>query len=297
MNWSQLVVLLCAAFAPCFAAAGRATAQPVSDESVRLAVLRSIFAGAQISAEKDARISRADKKRPKPGELFFPNALADEKAYRVVGKATNEAERQASENLLTGTLSDARQVRVRLFEWPNEKGAGLVAIVQYNFQDANPPACCWSIGRLAHLARNATRWEIRSEYLLGMQHHSSIQRIELLDLTGEGASRLLVESDFGGAETAGSSLQIFDLSHGRFDELVNTNASLKFEDQEGYTQVLDPGRTRRSHGQLFCFTKTILFEGGEYFNTPRTARPCYKRGDGVDSEHAEVRMSMLAPLR
>lgn len=52
----------------------------------------------------------------------------------------------------------------------------------------------------------------------------------------------------------------------------------------------------QTHGQLFCFTKTTLFEKGTWFKRPRVTRPCYKRGEGIDAEEVKDRSKMLAPL-
>lgn len=69
-----------------------------------------------------------------------------------------------------------------------------------------------SIGRLSHLARNARKWEVRNEYLLEPLHHTSVQRIELLDLTGDGMDDLVVESNWGGAATVGDSAEVKSLN-------------------------------------------------------------------------------------
>lgn len=131
----------------------------------------------------------------------------------------------------------------------------------------------------------------------GNVHHSSLQGIRLLDLTGEGANELVIESDSGGAGTAGSDLLVFDLSKGRLDEVLNTESRMQYLTDDWYTQTLDLSRTRESHGQQFCFSKTTLFEAGKAFRPPRVTRPCYKRGDGVDSAEVRDRNKMLTPPR
>jgi hypothetical protein len=216
---------------------------PVSDESLRLTALRAVFPGMQVLVDRGRKIDNSG-----PG---WPDALAREVVYRVVGKAMNDAERGASEDLRSRTFSSTRQVRFKLFRWPNENEAGLLAVLQYDFSGANPALGCLSIGRLVHLVRNAAYWRRGDEYLLNTSHHSSLERIELPDLTGHGASELVIESDFGGAGTAGSTLQVFDLSHGRFEEVLNTDSRLQYFDQDSFTQVLDLRRTMRNHGQRF----------------------------------------------
>lgn len=189
-----------------------------------------------------------------------------------------------------------RQVQLKLFQWPTETSNGFLAVLQYDFSGVNPSPCCWSIGRLAHLVRSGAKLELRDEYLLQASHHLEMQRAELLNLTGNGVDALLIESDFGGAGTAGSSLQVFDLSHGRFEEVLNANSRLERMTEEGYTQVLDVSRTRKAHGQQFCVVKTTLFENDHWFRRPHVTRKCYQRGDGLDAEDAKFRLEMLAPL-
>jgi hypothetical protein len=287
----------CVAFALYAAAMYGETHQPVSDEALRLLALRATFAGMEVSVDQGKRIDGSWPEKPKPREIVFPDALADEAVYRVVGKATNNAETWASDDVITpGKFSHTRQVRFRLFRWPGEMADGLLAVLQYDFAGANPAMSCPSIGLLVHLVGNGAGWRLRDEYLLETVHHHSLQRIELLDLTGDGIEELVIESDWGGAGVIGSSLQVFDLSHGRFDEILDTESRLEDSDQEGFMQVLDIGRTLQTHGQRFCFSKTILFEKGKWSKTPRMAHPCYRRGYLVETGASE-RNKMLVPIR
>jgi hypothetical protein len=233
------------------------TGQPVSDEALRLVALRAIFTGMQVSIEPGKRIDDSGPKKPKPGEMFVPDAFANENVYRVVGAAKNEAEKWASEDIATQKLSNTRQVRFRLFHWPKEGDAGLLAVLQYDFLGASPAMSCPSIGLLVHLARNAANWDVREQYLLDTTHHFSLQRAELLDLTGEGADELVVESDSGGAGTFLTTLHVFALGGGRFEEELDTLSRLQYMERDNYTQVLDVNRTRQHRGVEFCF-----FENG-----------------------------------
>jgi hypothetical protein len=135
-----------ACFAAALCASGGAATQPVADEALHVTALRAIFPRAQVSIEPGRKLNLGGPNKPKPGELTFPDALADEDVYRVSGKPTNELERTASDD-----LSNTREVRVRLFRWPNESGAGLLAVLQYDFPGVTPAGCCWSIGLLVHL--------------------------------------------------------------------------------------------------------------------------------------------------
>jgi hypothetical protein len=127
-----------------------------------------------------------------------------------------------------------------------------------------------------------------------------LQRCELLDPTGHGADDLVIESDAGGGGDNGSGLQIFDLSDGGFEELVNTPSREDYyadpAERDKYTQVLDVERTRQIQGRQFCVTKTTFFEDGKPFKPPRITHPCYTQGDGIDRQDAAFRKQMLTPL-
>jgi hypothetical protein len=287
----------CVAAALYAAAIHGETRQPISDEGLRILALRATFTGMEVSIGQGKRIDEAPPEKPKPGEIASHDALADEPVYRVIGKTTNKAETWASEDIIAGRFSNTRQVRFRLFRWPNANADEFLAVLQYDFAGANPAMSCPSIGLLVHLVRNAANWELRDEYLLETVHHHSIQGIEMLDLTGDGVDELVIESDFGGAGVWGSSMQVFDLSHGQFQELLNTNSELEDSDQEGFTQTLDIGATLRSHGQRFCFSKTTLFEKGKRFKSPIVSHPCYKRGYLTNTGASDRNAEMLAPVR
>ena len=279
------------------ASAGSEDSRPISDQGLRLVALHAIFPGMQIDIEPGKKINDASPDNPNAGELYFPDALAGEVVYRVSGEAMNKVESCASTDAASGRHSDVRELRFRLFRWPSEADSDLLAVLQYDFPSGNPAMSCPSIGLLVHLARNGPNWSVRERYLLETIHHGSIQAIRLLDLTGRGADELLIESDFGGAGTAASSLQIFDLSKGNLDEVLATESRMQNMTDDWYTQVLDIGRTRKSNGQQVCFSKTTLFQDGEAFRPPRVSRPCYKRGEGISARAITELNNMLLPLR
>lgn len=276
--------------------------QPVADEALRLSALQAIFPGTQIVPEQGMRINLSWPEKEKPGELFFPDLFADETVYSVVGRPENEAESEAAEDVANGRISRTRAVRLRLFQWPNENDNGMLAVVQYNFLGVNPAMSSLSVGRLVHLTRSAGKWEVGEQYLLEPQHHHSLQRCELLDLTGHGVDDLVIESDSGGAGEIGSSLQVFDLGHGGFEELIDTASRVDdFGDvvdrPDRYAQDLDVGRTRQTKGQQLCVTRTTMIDNGKPLNPPRVTHPCYMRGEGIDAKDAAFRKKMLEPLR
>jgi len=279
------------------AAGASDTSHTVSDEALRLVALRSIFPGMDVSIERGTRLNDSWPEKAKRGAIFFPDALADESVYKVVGEAMNQAEREASGNIVTGKFSTTRQLRFRLFQWPNENDAGLLAVLQYAFPDARPAMSCPSIGLLVHLVKDNATWAVKEQYLLETVHHHSIQGIRLLDIIGRGTGTLVVESNSGGAGTVESSLQVFDLSRARFDEILYTDSRLQSMTDDWYTQVLDGARTRARRGQQLCFSKTTLFENGRAFRPPRITYPCYEHGEGVDSVDASRRNKMLLPSR
>jgi hypothetical protein len=273
--------------------------QPISDETLRVAVLGTIFPGVGISVEPGTRVDDSWPMRQKPGELYlsFPDAMKNERVYRIFGHAMNPAERDASGSVIDNSFSDIRQVRLKLFRWPGEPDSGLLAIMQYKFLDTNPPMSSPSLGILAHVVGKGRNARVTDEHLLETVHHGAIERIDVGDFDGDGVNELIIESDWGGAGTIGSSLLVFDLSHGGFEEILDTTSRLQHAGEDWYTQVLDVDRTRQRRGAEFCFTKTVLFELGKVYQPARVTKTCYKRGDGVDLKAARERNASLERFR
>jgi hypothetical protein len=268
---------------------------PITDENLRMSALQAIFPGMQISLVSGKRIGEPSPKKRGTYELDGEDALAKDNVYRVVGKATNEAEGCASEDMSTpGKFVDVRLVRFRLFHWP--ANSDLLAVLQYNFEGASPAGSCWSVGLLARLAEADGRLKVQEQHSLNAHHQSTLLSIRMLDFTGDGIDELVVEPDFGGAGTWGSSLQIFDLSRSRFEPVLDTISRISYMTDEMYLQVLDISKTIKQRGAQFCFIKTTIFEGGKPAIPNRRTHPCYQRGEGVNFNEAEERNKMLSPF-
>src|SRR5215831_19985913 len=121
------------------------------------------------------------------GRHLLPRRICRRIGISCNRESSNEAERAASEDLQTQKFSDTQRVRLKLFPLPAASLPSLLAIVQYNFAGANPAMSCLSIGLMVQLVRNAGNWEVRSRYLLETMHHSSIQKLDLVELTRDGA--------------------------------------------------------------------------------------------------------------
>lgn len=273
-----------------------ADTKAISDPGLQLAALRGIFPGTQISAATPARTDESKLEKPDLDGLYFPDALSMDTTYSVTGNPANEIEDCAAGDVVTNSVSQIRRVRMKLFRWPQFAASHLLAVIQYDFADANPPMACPSIGMLIELTRNGSEWRVLNRYLLDTVHHSGIQRIEVADLTGGGADELIIESDFGGAGIAASGLQIFDLRKGRFDEILNTVSCLRSDDEGGYIQVLDMQRTRQRQGRRFCVNKTMRAEGGRPAVPLKTITAWFNRGSGVDRKWIRQREAELEPL-
>jgi hypothetical protein len=247
---------------------------PITDPNLRLEALRAVFPGMKISTEQ-----------------------REDSQHRVAGPAINEAERCASEDILSGSLSKDRLVELTLFPWPREGGNGLLAVVQYVFDGASPAASCWSLGELIHLKRSTDGWHAKDRYLLNTVHHTSIPSALMIDLTGRGIDYFAVESNTGWAGSGAVSIQVFDLGRSSFAEILNVYSHLESEIEENYTQTLDVVRTRRNAGRLFCFEKSTQVEKGVVFEKPRLSKPCYRPGLGVDPRRVKERSEWLRPLQ
>jgi len=266
---------------------------PLTDETVRLTALRAIFPGMQISLLEGKRIDDSWPEQPRAAELDAPDALAKENVYRVIGKPTNEAEKQASAPTLSGNPSTTRLIRLQIFHWPDS--TGMLAVLQYKFEDAIPSLACPSLGLLVQLANVNGAWEVRDRYLLDTMHHFSLKAIRMLNLSGEGADQLAIESDFGGDETWGINMLIFNLG-ARLERIFETTSQISYQTNDLFTQVLDVPETINRHAQEFCFTKTTTFEDGVLFKPARISKVCYKPGEDAEAKESEERNKMLAPF-
>jgi hypothetical protein len=275
-----------------FTAVAIADTVPVADEALRLAALRTIFPGMQISLEAGKRADDSWPEEPRPGQLNSPDALAGENVYRVLGNATNEAEKQASDQLITGRPSNTRLVRLQIFHWPNS--TGLLAVLQYKFEDAVPSMACPSLGLLVQLANVGGSWQVRDRFLLETMHHFTVQTIRMLDLNGDGADELVIESDFGGAETWGTNLMIFNLG-AKIEQIFETTSQISDMTGDMFTQVLDIPKTKERRGEQVCFTKTTMFEDGKPFQPVRVTTPCYLPDADINRMESEERSRLLKP--
>jgi hypothetical protein len=271
-------------------------ARPISDKALRLTALRTLFPEMRISLVP-GRIDDSWPRKRNEGMMRFPDALASEQIYEVTGAAMNQAEREASENVTDQETFEIRQLRFELFRWPKERDTGFLAVAQYKFPEAWPALACPSIGLLAHIVKVGADWTVKERYLMETVHHSSIQSMRLLNLTGTGVDDLVIASNSGGPGAIQSELKVFDLRQGRFEELLDKDSREQYMTDDWYTQSLDVERTRESHGQQFCFTKRTRVEGGVIFRSVRVTQPCYKRDDDVDEKESAMRNKMLAPSR
>lgn len=275
-----------------FAAVALADIPPIPDEGLRMTALQAIFPGMRISVAAGKHIDDSWPDIPKPRGLDAPDALAGENVYRVTGAATNEAEKQASAQLITGKPSSTRLVRFQIFRASDFDG--LLAVLQYNFEDAIPSMACPSIGLLVQLANVSGRWEVRDRYLLETMHHFSLKTVRMLNLTGDSFDQLVIESDFGGAETWGTNFMIFRPG-AKIEQIFETTSQIVSKTDDMFTQTLDIPRTIDLDGKQVCFTKTTMFENGLPLNPVRITHICYKLDAEIDRKASEERNKLLRP--
>jgi hypothetical protein len=165
----------------------------------------------------------------------------------------------------------------------------VVAVLQYNFEDAIPLMACPTIGLLVELVNG----EVRDRYLLETTQHFSLQTVRLTSL-GTGADELVIESDFGGADTWGTNLMVFRPGP-KIEQVFETTSQIVYKTEEMFTQVLDLPRTIDLDGQQVCFTKTAMFENGQPLNPVVVSHICYKLDAEVDRQASQERNKLLTP--
>ena len=261
----------------------------MTNESLRLGALRTIFPNMEIALVPGRSIDSSGTLRDQHHDLEFPDALEGEKVYRVTGPPLDKAEECLASDVLNAVAkpSAVRELRFRVFPLTLQE-TDLLAVLQYDFLDANPPGSCTSVARLFYVTQSSGRLQVRAAHTFDTTHHVGIQRIRLLDLSGDKRPELIIQSDSGGAGAHQSDLAIFNLDSGQFDQWLNVPAAIYSgvdeEDQEQqYTQDLDIVLTRSKSAQSFCFAKTTYAENGVWFSIPRDTQPCYARFTGPDS--------------
>jgi hypothetical protein len=268
---------------------------PIVDESLRHNILQAVFPKATISLAVGRSINRSWNPHGDVKEFLFPDAFAKEQVYWVVGPASDPIERCAASDVTNdNSFSKTREVRFQIYPWPGAVGrSAVLAVFQYEFRGANPPASCFSIARISRVTRTAGKWREAASFPLDTTHHTSIQRIELTDLARDHSQELLIESDWGGAGVSGTNLAIFSLGHDKFDQWLNVPSRVyQSAGGDGFVQTLDIRRTRKERAKRFCFDKSTFATGGEWLSQPIKTQPCYRRFTG-DSAREE----MLTPGR
>jgi len=222
--------------------------------------------------------------RRQPGAfppIDFPDALAGEKQYSIVGEPANATEMCAAETLLDSSVSRVRELQFKVFVLPLTHDT--VAVLQYRFAGANPGGNCWSVARVVRLSQQQNGWRVSQDLVLEEQHHTGFEDIEISDIDGDGFDELILDMNWGGAAgLIGSSLQIYSLRDGHLEGLLHVTSRYGGED-EAFEQKLDVAATKATHGKRFCFRKIEYAEAGyKVLRNPRVRATCYPRYEGVE---------------
>ncbi len=275
--------------------------EPITDESFRREILAASFPKTTISLMAGKSIDNSWRTNVGGHDFFFPDALAKEPVYRVVGAPVSDIERCAASDVLAARVveekpSRTRELRFRVYGWPGTSSppTAVLVIVQYRFLGAAPPGSCWSIARLLQVERGSEAWQVRGEFLLDTTHHSTLQGIQLIDLTGDGIEELVVESDDGGGGLRASDLIVIRLKNRRFEQWLNVPSRLHewHGKEEGFVQTLDVRRSVGERGRRFCFQKTAFFADGSRLEKPLRTAPCYPKFTGPSA-----RGGLLSPMK
>jgi hypothetical protein len=254
----------------------------VTDEATRLKVLAAVFPGAFITATP-AHIDNSGHSTFGPAEFDVIDPLGKELVYRITGAPRTENERCASEDVVSGTRSNVREARSRVYRIADSQ---FIAVSQYNFPSVGPAGACWSIARISLVeVRNQTLGESDS-FEPNTTHHGGLHRLEFVSLSPGTPERLLIESDIGGGGGFEVSFLILAFDKGKLAPVLDTPSVFSHwgEKVNVYVQMFDVARTRAASGLRFCFTKTTYIEDDKHFTPPHITHPCYEPGEGVDHQ-------------
>ena len=235
---------------------------PVVDENLRLGALQAIFPGMRISLNAGKRIDDSWPEIPQPRALNAPDALAGENIYRVIGNATNEAEKQASTQIVTGKPSSTRLVRFRLFPWPDRR-ISFIAVLQYNFEDVIP-ADGLPLDRTPAATRERV-WKLGGARPLFTRNHVSLFSSDRPnDVSRQWRRRTGRRIGFRRRRYVGHEPDGLPSGpQNRANLLETTSQPFVYKTDEMFTQTLDLPRTIDLDGKQVCFTKTAMFENGQ----------------------------------
>jgi hypothetical protein len=246
---------------------------PLTDEALRTSTLQAIFPRMQIE-KTDLRID--DSAREASADAF-----AHEAVYRVTGATTNQAEREAS-----AQTSTTRLVRFQLYRWPDK--VGVLAVLQYKFEDATPSMACPSIGLLVHLING----QVHDRYLLETSHHTALKTVRVLNLDGGFSDQLVIESDFGGNGAWGVNLLAFRLEE-KLDPVFKITSQITSGTGDLFEQKLEVPATIQMRGTQYCFTKTTAAENGIAYAPVRVSKVCYATNENFVKSETEERDKLL----
>ncbi len=263
-------------------------AQLVSDEPTNLHVLRLVFPNMRISVLPK---QPAEKASPVTDPFqrviaLVKNGLEHGTEYDVVGPVAKNEEDSASD--ITDpkrSASEERKIRMEAYRWDTGPNGGrlLVAILSYEFVNANPPRCCHGLGKIVLLSSNADRvLDTIDKMPYAFTMFTSVQ---FLKLGGTGAEKLMIGADFSGVGTIGINSAVFDVSRQRLNPLLSLAtmvlAEADIENLDISTMTLDERGTLLAQGKSFVFTKKTYASGKQVLTMPRTETVSYPVGKGV----------------
>jgi hypothetical protein len=264
------------AVAVSFGSSFASSAEIVTDEAVRLQILRNEFPKATISAARNGKKPPNPPLDPELQPLWdsMHDALEHASEYQVVGPVEKDEEQSATDitKFKGRRFSGIRRVRLLLYRLrsPNGDQSDLLAVLNYSFPEANPARCCRAIGRLLLMSLSGD--QVLSKVDEMPNAFTMFTAVRFLDAKSTGSERLLIGADFAGAGTVGTNTAVFDLSNRKLTPLGWTTTAVYFglekKDEEMFTMTLDEQRTRLSKENRVWFVKTTYIEKGKRFPKP-----------------------------
>jgi hypothetical protein len=250
------------------------SAEMVTDEALRLRVLRNEFPKATVSTARNRKKPPNSPLDPELKPLWdsMHDALENELEYEVVGPVEKAVEQYDMTRLREGGLSERRRVRLLLYRLRSTNGdqSNLLAVLNYSFPEANPARCCRAIGKLLLMSLSGDK--VLSKVDEMPNAFTMFTAVRFLDAGNTGGEKLLIGADFAGAGTVGTNTAVFDVSSQELTPLGWTTTAIYFgleeKDEVMFTMTLDEQRTRLSKENRVWFVKTTYIEKGKRFPKP-----------------------------
>jgi hypothetical protein len=250
-------------------------AQLVTDESLKIEILRAAFPQAKVVESQQEPLDWTPFPWP---DNDLTDALAGEKEYEASGPPDKFEQGWTTD---MGDISDAkhemRRVRLRAYRLSGTQDYVALAHYQFTGIQTHVPCCEW-FARLFVLSRKGGGWTVHHTDASLIYRAKTIRSFRLLDLYGDGQDEVVVEAEKSeGTYKSRITMSIFRIANGQpvkiagVDTLTTNNAV-----HTQFSRELDLEKTRHIAGRALYFKTIVYGSDDEQYAVPRVEEEVVK---------------------